>query len=268
VQLLVTWDAPSTGLTIFGGDGGLPIDYYVLEFNENNFVPNPPFSVIPSETHTDLTSLRHVIGFRSVVDGVEADTLLDLHTYVVRVYAHNNLGVGPALLGVPTPSNMLDVAPSVPRTVAVAPVGASPSSLAVTWALPEFDGGRTLTAFDVNWDTTPGMASGSFGTARSHVLHEMQRVDIAESPVVRELQAIQTTVDVTNEVKVFTTTVAGVDEVQLVTTSLPAAVVAEQQTITTYTEDFNEVQVIYTTGTDQNEVQTVRTDMPVSGVNS
>ena len=258
VQLLVAWEPPSQDLLVYGGNGGLPVERYLIEWD------SPLFSLVASPAAgsfelEDGSATSYIIGHRDSITGYEDGTLERGQQYSVRVAAWSAAGYGDYGMPATGPVTLTDQPPSVIREMRVQAVGQS--SLTSAWALPRFDGGRTLQSVVVETDSSEG-----FGAPRQDEIpfvFEKQAVTLKSSTSV-EVQHVDVLVDVTNEVQTITSTVHGADEVQTIAfESRP--VVAHVDTVTTSTVDVNEVQRITAGGIAAPEEQVITTTTPNAG---
>lgn len=246
----VQWKHPSVSLPKFGGNGGQPVSQYMIEWDTSDDFDSPASYVL---VNSDIT--EYTIGGNDVLTGQQSDDLTAGGTYFVRMTAFNSLGAGAYVASNPSSVDLSDQAPSVPRNLTLAV--ASATSVDASWVEPKFDGGSPLKSYTVFWDSQADFLSGIVQQQSVPVVKEMQIVTVS-SDVTNEEQNIDATVKVKNERQTLRTTVTGVDEVQVIRTTNDA-VVDEIQTITTTATDINEVQEIRLTADDVNEVQTVQT---------
>ncbi|EQC27008.1 hypothetical protein SDRG_15222 [Saprolegnia diclina VS20] len=249
---LVSWQAPSTALPVFGGSGGIPLTQYMIEWDVS-----PTFDSPAAFAMVSGTTLQYVIGGENVLTGVVSSVLTPGGTYFVRVSAFNGLGAGPVAATTPLSAVLSNQLPSTPSSLQLTDVSAT--SVLASWQTPTFDGGLPLQSYALMYDDNSSYLSGHAATVSVPIVREMQTLWVSTDPV-SETQYIEATVQVTNERQTVRTTVTGVDEVQTISTSC-ANVVDEVQTITTSATDRNEVQTIVLDATVINEVQGVRTSL-------
>jgi len=82
-----------------------------------------------------------------------------------------------------------------------------------SWTTPLHDGGKTLSALQIQVDTTQHFNSSGFASVVLPVVHEVQVLAVQLEDVHIEKQTIEIVEDVTNEIQTFTTVINGVDEV-------------------------------------------------------
>jgi hypothetical protein len=251
--ILATWSAPNALDCVFGGDGGSTVTQYVIEWDIR-----PDFgSPAAQATTSDMVDLSFLIGGRDSSTGV-LSTLLDPNTlYYVRVTAFNSKGAsvaGNAASAVTTG----DQPPNAPGNVTITHSTGKPTSLALTWSLPQRDGGATIEKYRLQYATEPfdSVMSSGYEVQDYAVVPEVQTV-VASSGVINEFQALRALVAVTNERQIFRTKINGSDEVQTITTHCDD-VTNEVQRFTTTATDINEVQTLEITGSDVNEIQLLR----------
>jgi len=258
-QVLVTWEAPNPDLPEAGGDGGLTIQRYFIEWDSPSFDVDP---LAVAANHVEVTgnTRSYVIGARDIVRGIHNSSISEGSQYQVRVTAYNSRGAGTPRVSTPENVTAQASAPSSPQNVQVDPTLGSATSLDVSWELPEFDGGFTLDRFLVEYSTQKpiSMSDDGYVSAYEYVFHETQAIVLEGNPV-SEVQTVTADVEVTNERQTVMLTVEGRDEVQTIATALLAPVVAEVQTVATWADDINEVQRVETQATDIPEVQTIVT---------
>ncbi|KAI9993650.1 hypothetical protein PInf_015936 [Phytophthora infestans] len=220
--ILVEWKPSSTEKTYYGGDGGLPITQYMVEWDASAGFDSPPaFGLV------DGTKRSFIIGGDDAVTGVRSEKLTAGSTYSIRVTAFN----------------AKDQPPSSPQNLKLSVV--TSKSVKAEWMNPLYDGGASLKSYLVEWDEQDDFSSGQSSSATIPIIREMQSVTL-QNDVVNEEQFVDATVKVTNEEQVVRTTFTGVDEVQVITTTNSVVV--------------DEVQTVVTTATDRNEVQELRLD--------
>lgn len=258
-QLLVTWSPPNPNLPEQGGDGGLPLQRYYVEWETPAF-DNDPNAVAANSVIVSASTTRYVIGVRDITRGTHNSTVVEGDSYQVRVIAYNAMGAGAPAMSTPENVTAQSAVPSSPQNVQVDPTPGSATSLDVSWSLPEFDGGLTLDRFVVETSTETPISSddGGYALMEEYVFHETQAIVLEGNPV-GEVQTVTADVEVTNERQTVVLTVDGRDEEQTISTMLGAPVVAEVQTVATWADDINEVQRVATTATDRPEVQTIVT---------
>jgi hypothetical protein len=262
-QIEVSWSPPDANLLVFGGDGGRPVTQYVVEWD------SPSFSSTSGALSSSLTvssngALRAFIGNRNITSGREVSgptALVPGATYAVRVAAVSAAGRG--MPGYSQPSTVVpgDRVPSTPTSLAVTQAP-SDEQLLAAWALPEHDGGSTLTALRVAWDvesdfSSPGSAPG-VGYVDLPVVHAAQLIAL-EAPSGNEVQSVEIMASVANQVQTVSSTLSTPsDEVQ--TVSLSGSPVVEQvQTIETWVKPQTAIQAIEAGGNRVSEVQVITT---------
>lgn len=251
--ILVKWDASSVEKAYFGGDGGLSITQYMVEWDSSSAFDSPAaFGLVRGSERS------YIIGGDDPLTGVRSDMLTPETMYYVRITAFNAKGAG-----VPSPTTPASVLvtnqpPTAPQDLSLSIL--SSTSVKADWKNPQFDGGSSLKSYHLEWDEQDDFASGESDTAVIPIVREMQSV-IVRSDVVNEEQFIEATVEVTNEEQMVRTLFTGVDEVQVVETT-NAQVVDEIVAITTSAEDINEIQELRLDADDINEIQAVRTTTP------
>jgi hypothetical protein len=262
--LRLNWAAPNPNLNVYGGDGGSPITQYLIEWDTSKDFDSPSANsvVTGADTHS------YTIGGNDVITGVKSTVLQPATKYYARISAFNAQGSGPVApaqsetaLEATTADQLPDAAIAHGTTVVL------DDSLSVQFSHPVNDGGLSLSAYTIEWDTQSDYASGGAASAEIPIVHEIQSL-AAESTVDNEEQHIIATVEVINERQTVRTVVDGVDEVQTIKThtsddngNSEQAVRPEIATITTQATDRNEVQEIRMTANDlPNEKQYVYTD--------
>jgi hypothetical protein len=110
--ILVSWEAPNSMTCFYGGDGGMQVTYYVVEwdFREDfrygsiimhfdllSLTHMFVFSTPASQSFVyDLSSLMYLIGGRNILTGKIKSDLNPAQAYFVRVTAFNAVGAGVA----------------------------------------------------------------------------------------------------------------------------------------------------------------------------
>ncbi|EEY61605.1 uncharacterized protein PITG_01932 [Phytophthora infestans T30-4] len=251
--ILVEWKPSSTEKTYYGGDGGLPITQYMVEWDASAGFDSPPaFGCV------DGTKRSFIIGGDDAVTGVRSEKLTAGSTYSIRVTAFNAKGAGAPRVTTPAFVTVTDQPPSSPQNLKLSVV--TSKSVKAEWMNPLYDGGASLKSYLVEWDEQDDFSSGQSSSATIPIIREMQSVTL-QNDVVNEEQFVDATVKVTNEEQVVRTTFTGVDEVQVITTT-NSVVVDEVQTVVTTATDRNEVQELRLDGDDVDEVQAIRTSVP------
>ena len=153
-ELRVDWLAPDPDLNIYGGDGGLSITHYLIEWDVDfDSNPSPSFHIF-SVTGGD-SSFSYTIGNRNPLTGEVTSPLIAGETYEVRVAAYNSMGYGPYIdLSSATTSNQV---PDAPASLSVSV--ASSTSLAASWTTPLSDGGSTIDLFKLQYDPSSTFSS-------------------------------------------------------------------------------------------------------------
>ena len=270
--ILATWNEPAAFNCMYGGDGGTPVTYYVIEWDTLSDFSSPAAQAVSY----DLSQLSFNIGGRDAMTGVMSDILESNTVYYIRVTAFNGKGASPAGYAEHSVTTT-DVLPDAPGNVTVLHGTGSATELSVSWTTPQRDGGATIEKYRLLYSTDPAFTSSSLSSLSSSplsssllsggysvvdypVIPEVQTI-IAESPVKIEVQAIRVLTAVTNERQIIRTRVNGTDEVQTVTTTCDD-VTNEVQRFTTTAVDINEVQTLEITGTQVIEVQLLRSSAP------
>lgn len=255
ISIMVSWLPPSIDDCEFGGDGGLPISHYVLEWDEQN-----DFSSISGSITLPGDALSYLIGGRNPVSGQESNTLLPGGVYFVRIIAFNGSGAGEVTTftdlfsGLPQAIGpLMDLAPEIPTDIQGQAWSAT--SIKVNWKIPLSDGGSSIQEFELEHDSDIHFSNPQ--KIDLPVLREVQSVQLDSHEVKTEVHSIRATVNVLNEVQAIRTQVAGADEIQTVTTTADD-VIAEVQTITLVANDIDEVQKIELVSDDIDEIQLVR----------
>lgn len=188
--ILVSWQPPSAMQCVYGGDGGSPISYYVLEWDTRSDFGSPASRV----TIYGADTLSYDIGGRNMLTGV-VDTILEANTsYYLRVTAFNAKGSSVAGYVQNNPINTQDRAPDPPQGISVST--ASVTTLNVAWDHSPRDGGMTLEKYRVEYSTNKSFSY--YDVIDLPIVPEVQTV-VAESPVVIDTQAIRVLAAVTNE---------------------------------------------------------------------
>ncbi|KAK1941930.1 Titin [Phytophthora citrophthora] len=251
--ILVKWKPSSTEKVYYGGDGGLLITQYMVEWDKS-----PGFDSPPAFGLVDGTKRSYIIGGDDALTGVRSDILTAGTTYNIRVTAFNARGAGAPRPTTPSAVMVTNQPPSAPQKLDLSVVAAN--SVKAEWSNPLYDGGERLTSYQVEWDDQEDFASGQSSSATIPIIREMQSITL-QSDVVNEEQFVDVTVKVTNEEQVVRTTFTGVDEVQTITTT-NADVVDEIHKVVITATDRNEVQELRLDGDDIDEIQAVRTSVP------
>lgn len=248
--ILVEWDPSSTQKSYYGGDGGLPITQYMIEWDSSAAFDSPAsFGLVAGSKR------EFVIGGNDPVTGVRSSILVPGTLYSIRVTAFNARGAGTPRATTPATVMAANQVPTVPRNLQLSVIPAT--SIKAQWENPLHDGGSSLKSYEVQWDEQNDFSSGQSESVTIPIVREMQSVT-ASTDVVNEEQLIDATVEVVNEVQVVRTLFTGADEIQVIQTSNDA-VVDEVQTVTTSASDRDEIQELRLDANDVNEIQAVRT---------
>jgi hypothetical protein len=246
-HVLVTWDPPSVFEAAYGGDGGAPVESYLVEHSPDELFDGP------------AKRATVAAGTAQAIVHVAANS-----TVYVRVSAKNSVGYGPS--SGDDLSTELTLRP-VSRVRAVTATPASATSVVVGWDAPLRIGGAPILDYVVQYEVGSHDFYASNGTDAAHAgsvvvpaTRAVQAAVVASDRVVEE-QHVVASVRVVNEVQTVQTSAPNTDEVQLVVTT--ADVVRPMvQTFTLTTQDMNEVQSVQTTGSVVDEIQLIRTDLP------
>lgn len=250
--ILVEWDPSSTEKPYYGGDGGLPITQYMVEWDNSAAFDSPAaFGLISGTTRS------YIIGGNDPVTGVRSSVLIPGSTYNIRVTAFNAKGAGTPRVTVPPSIIAANQVPTAPRDLKLSVIPAT--SIKADWVNPLYDGGASLKSYQVEWDEQDDFSSGQSGKATIPIVREIQSV-VVSTDVVNEEQLVDATVEVINEQQVVRTLFTGADEIQIIETK-NNQVVDEIQTITTSATDRNEVQELRLDADDINEIQAIRTSV-------
>ncbi|KAL3663537.1 hypothetical protein V7S43_011425 [Phytophthora oleae] len=248
--IFVEWKASSADKFYYGGDGGLPITQYMIEWDTSPSFDSPAaFGLVAG------TKRSFIIGGDDAVTGVRSDILVAGSSYNIRVTAFNAKGSGPPRRTVPSSVVVTNQPPSAPQGLMLSV--ASAMSVKADWTNPLFDGGSSLKSYRIEWDEQEDFSSGQTSTATIPIVREMQSV-IIESDVVNEEQFVDVTVEVVNEEQEVRSTFAGIDEVQVIKTR-NAVVKDEVQQVVTTADDLDEIQALHLTDDDIDEIQAIRT---------
>ncbi|KAK1941929.1 Titin [Phytophthora citrophthora] len=248
--ILVEWKSSSVDKFYYGGDGGLPITQYMVEWDTS-----PAFDSPAAFGLVDGTKRSFIIGGDDAITGVRSDILVAGSSYNIRVTAFNAKGSGPPRRTVPSSVVVTNQPPSAPQGLTLSV--ASATSVKAEWSNPLFDGGSSLKSYRLEWDEQEDFASGQTSTATIPIVREMQSVAI-ESDVVNEEQFVDVTVEVVNEEQEVRSTFAGIDEVQVIKTTNDVVKDEVQQIVTT-ANDLDEIQALTLTDDDIDEIQAIRT---------
>ncbi len=258
VELMVSWDPPSSELVEYGGDGGSPIEEYFVEWDTS-----PSFNSPAHHANVPMPGAHeYIVGGRNMFTGEEEDELEKGVEYYVRVTAINAIGYGTWVPTSPASVTTMDQTPGIPYITSVNPI--DPTTLRVEWEPPVRDGGSTLESFRVEWDIDSSGFSHLHGTEKASggwediPLAKEVSVTAVMADIVQEEKWVMAMVQVTNEVQRVVTEASGVDEVQIVATTAKAVQPAIQ-TITTYAADYNERQTITIDALEVNEIQWIET---------
>lgn len=251
--ILVEWEGSSVEKTYFGGDGGLSITQYMVEWDSSSTFDSPAaFGLVRGSERS------YVIGGDDPLTGVRSDVLTPETVYFIRITAFNAKGAGSPSPTTPASVLVTNQPPTVPQDLALSIV--SSTSVKAEWKNPRFDGGSSLKAYHLEWDEQEDFASGESASSTIPIVREMQSV-MLRNDIVNEEQFIEATVEVTNEEQMVRTLFTGADEVQVIETT-NAQVVDEVVAITTSAADINEIQELRLDADDINEIQAVRTTTP------
>eukprot|EP00984_Skeletonema_dohrnii_P023836 scaffold12938_cov128-Skeletonema_dohrnii-CCMP3373.AAC.1 len=251
--MMMTWIPPNVHhdnkSCEYAGDGGSSITQYMIEYDSEADFASPATSVIVPSTETSFR-----IGGREVISGSESSMLEAGGTYYARITAFNAEGSGSTVIFPTSIGPLADTTPAAPSIRNAVPVSAS--SVKVEWDTPTLDGGNVIQEYVVEYDTT-----STFDLAPKNisvpVISEVKGLQIGTADMNLNIQTIQATVAVTNEVQSIKTEIDGVDEIQEVSTTCDD-VVAEVQMIVTNAVDTNEEQVVSLISDDVDEIQLVR----------
>ncbi|GMF63741.1 unnamed protein product [Phytophthora fragariaefolia] len=248
--ILVEWEASSTEKYYYGGDGGLPITQYMIEWDTSPKFDSPAeFGLVDGK----VRSL--IIGGDDAITGVRSDILIAGFSYSIRITAFNAKGSGSPQTAVPSSVVVTNQPPSAPQNLTLSVISAK--SVIAGWTNPLFDGGSSLKSYQLEWDEQDDFSSGQSSSATIPIVREIQSV-ILQSNVVNEEQFVDATVEVVNEEQEVRSTFTGVDEIQVIKTT-NNAVVDEVQKVVTSAKDGNEVQELLLDDDDIDEIQAIRT---------
>ncbi|POM78768.1 Hypothetical protein PHPALM_3665, partial [Phytophthora palmivora] len=251
--ILVEWKTSSTEKEYYGGDGGLPITQYMIEWDSS-----PGFDSPPAFGLVDGTKRSYIIGGDDATTGVRSDVLIPGLTYNIRVTEFNGKGAGAPRPTIPSSVTVTDQPPSAPENLNLSVVTAT--SISADWTNPVYNGGERLKSYQIEWDEKGDFSSGQSSSATIPIIREMQSITL-QNDVINEEQFVDATVKVTNEEQVVRTTFTGVDEIQVIKTT-SGTVTDEIQTVVTSATDRNEVQELRLDGDDVDEIQAIRTTVP------
>ncbi|KAL9190302.1 hypothetical protein ACHAXT_007513 [Thalassiosira profunda] len=269
IGLMLTWASPSIDdeeSCDYAGDGGAPITHYVVEYDEEADFSTPATSVTVPATSTELR-----VGGRDVLSGSESTLLKEGGTYYARVTPFNSAGPGTTVTFASAIGPLTDADPSAPVARGASPMSAS--SLQVEWDTPALDGGSVIQEYVVEYDTDPGFQSAPRNITIPAV-SAVHALEVRASDIELNVQTIQATVAVTNEVQSIKTEVDGVDEVQEVSTTCDdvtaevqmivttAVDTNEEQAVSLMSDDIDEIQLVRLQGDNQVEVQSVQVSVP------
>lgn len=188
--IMASWLPPADFECVYGGDGGLPITFYVLEWDSR-----PDFGTPASKVFLyGQKNTSYDIGGRNILTGV-VDTVLSPNvSYYLRVTAFNGEGSSTAAYVPNNPVKTIDQLPSPPRSVNVTTFNAT--ALNIQWTHGVRDGGATLEKYRMQYSSDSSF--GSYGIVDFPIVPEVQTI-VAEAPVVVDTQAIRILAAVTNE---------------------------------------------------------------------
>lgn len=250
--ILVKWDPSSPSKPYYGGDGGLPITQYMIEWDSSDTFDSPAaFGLVSG------TGRSYIIGGNDPVTGVHSSVLTSGTMYYIRVTSFNAKGAGTPRSTVPPSVIAANQVPTSPRDLHLTVIPAT--SIRASWTNPLYDGGASLKSYQVEWDEQEDFSSGQSSKATIPIVREMQSIAVSTT-VVNEEQFVDATVEVTNEQQVVRTVFTGADEIQIIETK-NSPVVNEVQSITTAATDRDEVQELRLDGDDINEIQAIRTSV-------
>ncbi|KAF4040436.1 hypothetical protein GN244_ATG07296 [Phytophthora infestans] len=248
--ILVEWNASSIDKFYYGGDGGLSITQYMIEWDLS-----PAFDSPAAFGLVDGTKRSFIIGGDDAITGVRSDILIAGSSYSIRVTAFNAKGSGAPRPTVPSSVVVTNQPPSAPQNLTLSV--ASATSVKATWTNPLFDGGSSLKSYQIEWDEQEDFSSGQTSSATIPIVREMQSA-ILQSEVVNEEQFVDVTVEVVNEQQQVRSTFTGLDEIQVIKTT-NAIVKDEVQKVVTSAADGNEIQELRLDDDDIDEIQAIRT---------
>lgn len=248
--ILVEWEPSSPTKPYYGGDGGLPITQYMIEWDNSAAFDSPAaFGLVSG------TARSYIIGGNDAVTGVRSSVLIPGTLYNIRVTAFNAKGAGTPRATTPPSVIAANQVPTSPRNLQLSVIPST--SIKAEWVNPLYDGGASLKSYQVEWDEQDDFSSGQSSAATIPIVREMQTV-VLSTDVVNEEQFIDATVEVINEQQVVRTIFTGADEIQTIETTNDN-VVDEVQTIVTTATDRDEVQELRVDANDINEIQAIRT---------
>lgn len=197
VGLLVSWEAPSINLPVFGGNGGSVIEEYLVEWDTSAKFDSPARRAVV----TMPSGLSYLIGGRDIMTGEESTELEPGVAYYARVSAFNAQGYGPVVPTSPESAMTKDQVPAPPEILGAEPNGAT--SVAGLLGVPTRDGGETLTKYRLEWDISDGFehingSSRAGGWVDIPLVQEIQAFSVSSS-VGHEEQWVIASVEVTNE---------------------------------------------------------------------
>lgn len=250
--ILVEWDPSSTEKPYYGGDGGLPVTQYMVEWDSSAAFDSPAaFGLVSGGMRS------YIIGGNDPVTGVRSSVLIPGATYYIRVTAFNAKGAGPPRITAPPSVIAANQVPTAPRDLKLSVIPST--SIKADWVNPLYDGGASLKSYQVEWDEQDDFSSGQSTKATIPIVREIQSV-VVSADVVNEEQLVDATVEVVNEQQVVRTLFTGADEIQIIETKNDQ-VIDEVQTITTSATDRDEVQELRLDADDINEIQAIRTSV-------
>lgn len=197
VGLLVSWEAPSINLPVFGGNGGSVIEEYLIEWDTSAKFDSPARRVVV----TMPSALSYLIGGRDIMTGEESTELEPGVAYYARVSAFNAQGYGPVVPTSPESATTEDQVPAPPEILGAEPNGAT--SVAGLLGIPTRDGGETLTKYRLEWDISDGFEHVN-GSSRAGGWEDIPLVQETQAFAVssyagHEEQWVIASVEVTNE---------------------------------------------------------------------
>ncbi|KAL8005508.1 putative ankyrin repeat and fibronectin type-III domain-containing protein [Plasmopara halstedii] len=250
--ILVEWNASSIDKYDYGGNGGLPITQYMIEWDLSSTFNSPAaFDLV------DGAKRSFIIGGDDAITGVRSDLLVAGSNYSIRVTAFNAKGSSAPRLTLPPSVVVADQAPSAPQNLTLSVVSAT--AVRAAWTSPVFYGGSSPKSYELEWGEKANFAEGYTSSTTIPIVREMQTV-LLQSQVVHEEQFIDATVEVVNEQQQVRSSFSGKDEIQLIkTTSDPVR--DEVQKVVTSATDIDEIQELHVDDDDIDEIQAIRTSV-------